>query len=250
MTSSPVLMSVSVLVPLALMVAIWLAGRRKPNPAGIAGRFLLGALMIIPCGMAGSLLDPTLEALTGHYYMDSLVVELVATAMPEELGKGLAALFFLLASASAKSPLAWLVCGAAGHLGFAAGEGLLAALGNEGALKILIGRSLGSLSHGCWGLVMGWFAWRGATTKSKRRWLHFLAALFVPAILHALLNASQVEEPGLDEMDEDATPTLGGALVVLSGIGALVVSLILAFRLFVLARRSEPTPPADGQSLD
>lgn len=205
---------------------------------GIAGRFLLGALVAIPCGAVGRLLDVPLEGLTGHYYADAFTMELLATAIPEELGKGLAALFFLLRAGAAGSARTWLVCGAAAHFGFAAMEGLFSALGNEGILKVMVGRSLGAISHGCWGMIMAWLAWRAASSH-RGRWPRFAAALLVPALLHALLNASQVEVPGARGLAEDQMPPASELLIVFSGIGSLLASIIFASRCLILAGRAD-----------
>lgn len=242
MNISPIQIAVVVLVPIALAGLVWLACGRRGAIGGIAGRFLLGAVVAIPCGAAGGLLDGPLEGLTGHYYADAFTQELLATAIPEELGKGLAALFFLLRAGAAGSARGWLVCGAAAHFGFAAMEGLFSALGNEGILKVAVGRSLGALSHGCWGILMAWLASRAASSN-RGRWPKFAAALLAPAFLHAVLNASQIEVPGAGALAEDQMPPLSEVLIVFSGIGALLASVIAASRCLVLAGRVDRAKP-------
>jgi len=244
MNTSPFQIAVVVLAPTALAALVWLACGRRGGMGGVVGRFLLGALAAIPCGAVGRLIEVPLERLTGHYYADAFTLELLATAIPEELGKGLAALFFLLRGGAAGSARAWLVCGAAAHFGFAAMEGLFSALGNEGILKVVVGRSLGAISHGCWGIIMAWFAWRAASSN-RGRWPKFAAALLVPALLHALLNASQVEVPGASGLAEDQMPPVSELLIVFSGIGSLLASIIFASRCLVLGRRADRAAAQD-----
>ena len=137
------------------------------------------------------------------------------------------------------SPLTWLACGAAAHSGFAAIEGLSGSLGNEGVLKVLIGRSLGTLSHVSWGIIAAWFLWRGSFRHSGR-WANWSAAFLIPTLLHALTNASLVDVPGVANLPDDAVPPPEAILIMLSGMAALIISLSAAVGCLIHSTRTAP----------
>ncbi len=194
------------------------------TPGKISLAFLLGTLTVWPVVKLANLLDGPSVRRTGHYYLDELIEATLAAAMPEELGKGLAVLAIASLARFPGSPLAWLGIGTAVHSGFAAVEGLLSALGNEGIFKVLIGRSLGALSHGSWGILFAWFVWKGCV-QSRRRWLNWAAAILVPVSLHAVINASMADVPGTSSDSDDAMPSGAAILIMFSGIGAFIASL-------------------------
>lgn len=222
-------------VPVLLTCLVWCWCRRAVGVPRLAGGFILGAVLLVPIGRASSFLSGAWVDPTGHYYFDELLENFVTTAMPEEIGKNLAALFALKVVGRSNSGLAWLVCGAAAHSGFAAIEGLLGTLGNEGLLIVVIGRSLGALSHLSWGIIAAWFFWRGSSGKGNRC-LNWCAGLLIPMMLHALDNASLAEVPGAT-MTDDATPPPEAILIMLSGMAVLMVSVAGAVGCVVNSRR-------------
>ena len=94
------------------------------------------------------------------------------------------------------------------------------------------------MTHICWGVIFMWFAWRGVHRAGKR-WLNWAAALGLPVLLHAVTNASLVDVPGGTDINSEAVPTVMEFLFVLSGLGALVVSVWAAVICVVKGRRGE-----------
>ena len=224
-------------VPIVLVLLVWFVCRRTPGLGLVGASFLLGALVLVPVGQLSSLVAGGWAGLTGHY-LDELIGNFLTIALPEEIGKGLVALVVLVLSRSVKSPLGWVACGAAAHGGFAAIEGLLGSLGNEGVLKVVVGRSLGTVSHIAWGMIMAWFVWRGSFGASYR-WVNWAAALIIPAFLHALTNASMVDVPGAANPADNVVPPPAAMLIVLSGLATLIISLAAAIGCVIHSGRSD-----------
>jgi RsiW-degrading membrane proteinase PrsW (M82 family) len=235
MQISALQLTVVLLVPILLSGMVWRFCRPRSAFGTSAWAFLLGAIIVWPVIRLSNLMTGQYPSMTGHYYFDELVEVTVATAAPEEMGKGLVAFLFIRLSGTPKSPLAWLACGAAAHSGFAALEGILGSLGNEGVLKVLIGRSLGALSHGSWGIIMTWFGWQGWARRNTR-WSNWAAALLVPMFLHAVTDASLVEIPGLSNLPDQVIPP-SALLIGLSGLAVLVASVALSGWCLIRAKR-------------
>jgi hypothetical protein len=103
---------------------------------------------------------------------------------------------------------------------------MLGALGNEGLIKTLVGRSIGAGFHCSWGVIMTWFAWKG-WRQTASRWWSWPVAVIVPPILHAIGNASLMEIP----------PGANEDLPVLSGMAAGLWTLVLAGGCLYAARK-------------
>ena len=229
-------LAVAFSVPILFCGLIWRCCRLKVGLGTVALGLLLGALSVWPVIRLSNFIATRFAGVTGHYYLVEWVQAASVAATPEEIGKGLAALLVVRLVGMPRSPLAWLGCGAAAHSGFAALEGIFGALGNEGILRVLVGRSLGALSHGSWGIIMLWFAWRGWARHGDRRW-NWAAALLVPVLLHATTNASLVDVPGASNLADGTVPPLAAIIIVLSGIAATVASVVLAWWCLIRSRR-------------
>ncbi len=238
MNFSALQLAVTLSVPILLSGIVWRCCRLRVGLGPVALSFLLGAISVWPVIRLGNFITARFAGLTGHYYLDEFIQQALATAMPEEIGKGLAALLVVRLVGMPRSPLAWLTCGAAAHSGFAALEGILGALGNEGILRVLVGRSLRALSHGSYGIIMTWFAWRGWARHGDRRG-NWAAALLVPALLHATANASLVDVPGATDLPEGAMPPPAAIIIVLSGMAVMVASVALACWCIIRSRRMD-----------
>jgi hypothetical protein len=107
-----------------------------------------------------------------------------------------------------------------------------------GILRVLVGRSLGALSHGSWGIIITWFAWRGWARHGDRRG-NWAAALLVPALLHATENASLVDVPGATDLPDGVMPPLAAIMIVLSGMAVMVASVALACWCIIRSRRMD-----------
>ena len=249
MNFSPLPLMVVVLVPCLLTLAIWRLSRGQAGWQAVGASFFLGGLAVWPVIRVSNWVEDQVVGWADHYYLARLVEEILATALPEELGKGLAALLVLRFAGARFSPLGWLGCLAAAHAGFAAVEGMFSALGNEGNLKVLIGRTFGAISHASWGIMAGWFLWRGWSGEGRRS-LHYGAAVLIPVLLHAVGNASLVEVPGAVNSVENATPPLSEVLIVLSGMGSLILTAALAAVCLGQARRWRSRTLDEGGELE
>jgi RsiW-degrading membrane proteinase PrsW (M82 family) len=244
MNFSPLQLAVALMVPILLSGIVWRWCRLRVGLGTVALSFLLGAISVWPVIRLSNWIAVWSAGVTGHYYLDEWLQQALATALPEEIGKGLAALLVVRLVGTPGSPLAWLTCGAAAHCGFAAFEGILSAVGNEGTLKVLVGRSLGALSHGSSGIIMTWFAWQGWARQDERR-RNWTAALLVPVLLHATNNASLVDVPGATELPDEVMPPPAAIMIVLSGVAATVASIVLACWCLIRARRIDATAGRD-----
>jgi RsiW-degrading membrane proteinase PrsW (M82 family) len=238
MNFSVLQLAVAISVPILFTGIVWCCCRRWVGLGTVALSFLLGALSVWPVIRLSNFTAIRFAGLTGHYYLDEWIQAALVAATPEEIGKGLAALLVVRLVGTPRSPLAWLACGAAAHSGFAALEGVLSALGNEGILKVLVGRSLGALSHGSSGIIMLWFGWRGWARHGDRRW-NWAAALLVPVLLHATFNASLVDVPGATNLPDGTMPPLAAIMIVLSGMAVTVASVVLACWCLFRSRRMD-----------
>jgi RsiW-degrading membrane proteinase PrsW (M82 family) len=224
-----------ILAPVCLAVFAW----RKCGPDAplwlVACGFFFGGLIAWPVIRFGDFIALAPLRPSGHYYFDELIEMFFTTALPEEMGKGLVALGMLRIGRHMEL-VRWLMCGAVAHSGFAVHEGIFGMLGGEGVLKSVIGRSMGAMSHCSWGIIGAWFFWKGWRSG---RWANWLAGLIVPALLHALTNASLVEVPGADG-SADQMPSAEEVLVVLSGIVVFVVSIGWAALILIRSRKTGP----------
>jgi RsiW-degrading membrane proteinase PrsW (M82 family) len=246
MNFSALQLMVVILVPVLLTGMVWRVCRPKAQLGTIAWSFLLGVIIVWPVIHLSNLLAGKFAGMTGHYYFDELLEVTLATAVPEEIGKGSVAFLFIRLAGTPKSPLAWLAFGAAAHSGFAALEGILSSLGNEGVVKVLIGRSLGALSHCSWGIIMTWFGWRGWTRRNGK-WGNWAATLLIPVLLHATTNASLVDVPGASNSPDGEIPT-PALMIMLSGLAALAASVVLSGYCLVRSRRIDAPPEEAAQN--
>ncbi len=225
--------------PLSLAVVIWFLCRRSVQGWWVGLSFLLGAIACFPIARLGSWLTDHSQGLVAHFYLEEFFEQLISTAVPEEVGKSLAALLVLKLARFPGSAAAWVAIGAAAHCGFAAVEGLFSALGNEGFWKVMVGRVLGALSHCSWGVMGLFFVWRGWRAKEER-FVNWTIAVLVPAILHAVMNAALVEVP------KGASEAVEGVLV-LSSLAGLVVSVVgAAVAVWAIQFRREPVLRTEG----
>ncbi|HEU5071041.1 MAG TPA: PrsW family glutamic-type intramembrane protease [Verrucomicrobiae bacterium] len=218
--------------PVVVAGGVWYWCRRPFGPGAFTLAFFLGALVVLPAIRLGNGVEPSIAGLIEHYYLNELIGQFLTTALPEELGKGLVALLMIWILRKTPAPLTWLAAGAVSYCGFACLEGMLGALGNEGLLKTLLGRSIGACFHCSWGIIMTWFAWKGWQQGQSRFWT-WPFALLVPTALHTIGNASLMEIP----------PGANEHLPVLSGMAAGLITLTLAGRSLYAARR---VPTLDG----
>ena len=226
---------IAIIVPLSLAVLVWVMCRRTVRLRWYGLTFVLGSMVIFPIVRLGNVLDARIGVWPGHEYANELARQLFTTAPPEEWGKGLIAVLMWQWLGRSREPLVWLSCAAASHCGFAALEGLLGAMGNEGLIKVAVGRSIGAMLHCSWGLIAAWYAWRGWSGRGSR-FLNWGLALFLPATLHALGNASQMDLPGTATAEGEIGSGEESA-IVLSGMASLLVSWILGVRCLRLARK-------------
>ena len=223
-------------VPCLVAASIWHWCRRPIGRATFALIFLFGATVVFPVIRLGNWIEPSVAGLAGHFYVNELIMQLLAVAIPEELGKGLVALGALRFLRMPASPAVWLSCGAAAYGGFAALEGALGALANEGLLKTLAGHSIGACLHCSWGIITAWFAWNGWRRAGYRAW-SWPFALLVPVVLHAVGNASLLDAPDNTKATADEI-SLAEVMVMLSGIGAGLITAVLAGFSLCAARRT------------
>lgn len=249
MNFSLIQLTVVLFVPTALTTLTW--RRSQVSLAKISLSFFLGGVAVWPIATLAGLLASASEQANQHFYWNALIDATLGAALPEELGKGLIVASIVSRTSFPRFLPAWLAIGTAVPCGFAAVEGLLSAIANEGVLKVLIGRSLGALSHSSWGLICAWFVWR-TRVRPEARCANWAAALLVPVALHAILNASMVEVPGADLLPEGAAPPMAAILIMISGIVAFLTSFAGAMWVTVRARRVQnpaSDPPAAEAAL-
>ncbi len=229
-------------VPLLLVTAVaWLC-RQRTQAGWLLVSFVLGAIAVLPISRLGTLIEPAITGVAGHFYADELLSQLLSTAFPEEWGKGLVALLIWRLAGRPTSPSTAVAFAAASHGGFAAVEGILGALGNEGWLKVILGRSLGASLHCSWGIVAAWLLWFG-WQHPRWRILNCSVALLLPALLHTVGNAAQMDIPGVSGQDGEAV-TLKELAVVLPGLAATLLTWALA--VWALLRVRSLRPDGDG----
>jgi RsiW-degrading membrane proteinase PrsW (M82 family) len=245
METSALQWSVAVCVPLAIAIAAWLVSRRSIGIGWLGLVFAAGFLATFPISRLSNVIDPLVGHWAEHPYLEELLRQWLSIALPEEWGKGLAAVLVWRWMGRSKNPLNWLVCAGASHCGFAALEGLFGAMGNEGMLKVLLGRSLGATLHCSWGLTAAWFAWR-AYNRSRFRWINWSMALVVPSVLHAVGNASMMEIPGQSSAAESDAVSLAELAVVLPGMAIIPASWALAVWSIFAAGRKDRASTAMG----
>jgi RsiW-degrading membrane proteinase PrsW (M82 family) len=238
MDTSALHWSVAVCVPLAVAIVTWLVCRRAIGIGWLGLAFAAGFLATFPIARLANLIDPLVGPWPEHPYVEELLRQWFSTALPEEWGKGLAAVLIWRLAGRSANPLSWLACAGASHGGFAALEGLFGALGNEGPIKVMVGRSLGATLHCSWGLMAAWFAWRGCHGK-RFRGIAWLVALVLPSVLHAVGNASMMEIPGQPPSTEDAPVSLEELAIVLPGMAIIPVSWAAAAWSLFAARRQD-----------
>ena len=167
-------------------MCVWIACRRPTRLGWLALTLFLGTLSVFPAIRLGNFAEPWVKDWAGHFYLDELVRQFLTTAIPEEWIKGVVAGFVWLLMRKPSSPLS---CAAAAHCGFAIVEGLLGTFGNEGVLKVIVGRSLGATHHCSWGIIAAWFAFRG-WQGWRFRTLNWSFALLFPAEVKDVIRSS------------------------------------------------------------
>lgn len=227
---------IAISVPLLLVAAVALLCRQRSQAGRLLAAFVLGAMAVLPISRLSALIEPAVTGVAGRFYADELLSQLLSTALPEEWGKGLVALLIWRLAGRTSKPAAVVALAAAAHGGFAAVEGVLGAMGNEGWLKVVIGRSLGASLHCSWGIVAAWTLWLG-WQHPRWRIFNWSVALLIPAFLHAVGNAAQMEIPGASSGNSDTvSPT--ELAVVLAGLFATLLTWGLALWALLRIRRS------------
>src|SRR5262245_18662775 len=115
MNFSALQLTVVLLVPVLLTAIVWRYCQTKPALAKVTGGFLSGAIVVWPVVQLSNFITGRAADATGRYYLDELLEMMLATALPEEVGKGLMTLLAVRLNGAPTSPLAWLACGAAAH---------------------------------------------------------------------------------------------------------------------------------------
>ena len=220
------------LVPLlaAMVVQRYL---RRGAPGLRLRAVLLGMLAL---GGAALLLSQLLVRVTMLPWPDSLpetariaVEATFGAGIPEELAKW-PLILSLVHLTGARTRAAALLCGLGVGLGFAGYETAFGAL-HADALTVFVSRFTATVSHGCRGVLTGWYVGRASETPYPKARL-LLAGLLVPALLHGAedfligisVPGSLVETTAVVPADAVPTPSeVAGALGAMAiWIGQLV----------------------------
>jgi hypothetical protein len=81
--------------PVVVAGGVWYWCRRPFGPGPFTLTFFLGALVVLPAIRLGNEVEPSVDGLIKHYYLNELIGQCLTTALPEELGKGLVALLMI-----------------------------------------------------------------------------------------------------------------------------------------------------------
>ena len=189
-----ILFVLSVLPAALLMIFIWHKDKIEKEPIGmLAGLFLLGALMVIPAGLAEVGLIKALDSVLdeGNYaYM--LIDNFLIVALAEEGCK-----FFILRVRTWRSPnfnytFDAVVYSVAVSLGFATLENILYVVG-DGTVKLAIMRGILSVpGHAIDAVFMGWFYGMAKRAEcagdASGRSSNLRRAIIVPLLTHGFYD--------------------------------------------------------------
>ena len=189
-----ILFVLSVLPAALLMIFIWHKDKIEKEPIGmLAGLFLLGALMVIPAGLAEVGLIKALDSVLdeGNYaYM--LIDNFLIVALAEEGCK-----FFILRVRTWRSPnfnytFDAVVYSVAVSLGFATLENILYVVG-DGTVKLAIMRGILSVpGHAIDAVFMGWFYGMAKRAEcagdASGRSANLRRAIIVPLLTHGFYD--------------------------------------------------------------
>lgn len=146
---------------------------------------LLGMLTL---GGAALVISQLLARVTMLPWPDSLpetarilVEATFGAGIPEELAKW-PLILGLVRLTGARSRAAAVLCGLGVGLGFAGYETAFGAV-HADALTVLISRFTANISHGCWGVLTGWFIGRAFESPYPKARL-LLAGFLIPTLLH------------------------------------------------------------------
>ena len=189
-----ILFVLSVLPAALLMIFIWHKDKIEKEPIGmLVGLFLLGALMVIPAGLAEVGLIKALDSVLdeGNYaYM--LIDNFLIVALAEEGCK-----FFILRVRTWRSPnfnytFDAVVYSVAVSLGFATLENILYVVG-DGTVKLAIMRGILSVpGHAIDAVFMGWFYGMAKRAEcagdASGRSSNLRRAIIVPLLTHGFYD--------------------------------------------------------------
>ena len=175
----------SALAPLALVLFYFSA---HPNWRSIREAvwvaFGLGVVVAIPIAAVEYLVALPFQGLVNGPVL-SAIKALAFAAVPEETGKLLILVFFVMRHEDFSRPVQAIALAAAISLGFAAIENVLYVVQASDWAATALARSLTALPmHAAAGLVMGHFAFLTVSAK-RHRYRYGILMLAVPVVLHA-----------------------------------------------------------------
>ena len=218
---------------------------KYPEPTHMLWKTFLGGIIIVAPVLAIALPfnyaienSPLVQFPIAHGFASAFLT----AAIPEEVIKFLVIALFCAKSVDFDEPMDGIVYGAVASLGFATFENVLYVLG--GGLPLAIARGLTAVpAHASFGVVMGYFYARAHFSDKKIPL--FLAAYFIPTLLHGLYDAFIFAPTNIAAQYTDIDMPAHESILILIFIASFLLtfgtSLFLAFRYLKIMQKEQET---------
>lgn len=193
--------------------------------------FGLGFAAAIPIAGVAGLYTPLIETIE-PVRLHAFAVAFLGAAIPEEVGKFLVVLYFMLRHEDMSQPLDALVLSVMVSLGFATIENLYYVFGAENWTETAMLRAVTAVPmHATVGIIMGYFAARYATPQGTGRYC-LIAMLMVPTVLHGLYDypVFAVQQVLINDPTDGGSKLAEFQVIFVFAITATALTAILAVR--------------------